>query len=247
MFRFKKVGSFLSILTVVAVVSATFPIQALAEVYTGELQLPNTTILPDYRQAGGGQVPLSRFNNSYFPSAPTLSERADSNFITSLPQKIFSASLQNGALNCTADDVNLNPASNSVVLTYIAYSDASATDSMDPLCLPMGPASTVQNTVLNQNGSRNSHGGLGVVQTYDAVPFSTFGESAQNTSVESIPNDPNNVRVTISENVTQEVYGMHFERRGDVERVLNGDYSRYFYGRALYKDGKTYVINWLSN
>ena len=65
MFRFKKAGSFLSILMVFAVVAGTFPIQAWAEVYTGELQLPNTTILPDYRQAGGGQVPLSRFNNRF--------------------------------------------------------------------------------------------------------------------------------------------------------------------------------------
>src|SRR3989344_4468098 len=123
MFRFKKAGSFLSILTVVAVVAGTFPIQAWAEGYTGELQLPNTTLLPDYRQAGGGQVTLSRLNTSYFPSAPSFTLRDSNNFITSLPQKIFSASLQDGALNCTGDDINLNVANSSIVLTGIGYNN----------------------------------------------------------------------------------------------------------------------------
>jgi hypothetical protein len=216
--------------------------------YTGELVLPNTNVVSDYRQAGGyGQVSATGFNDSYFPGAPTLSERADSNFITSLPQKIFSASIRNGILNCTGDDINLNANNGSIILTYIMPSDDGNNNS-DPLCMPAGAVSlTDQNTVLANNGSRNSYGGLGVTQTYNALPVVTLGESAQTTSVESIPNDPNNVRVTVSENVIQEAYGMHFERRGDVERVLNGDYRAYFPDNGFYQEGKTYVINWVSN
>ena len=249
MFRFKKAGSFLSILTVVAVVAGTFPIQAWAEVYTGELQLPNTTILPDYRQAGGGQVPLSRFNNSYFPSAPSFTLRDSNNFITSLPQKIFSASIRDGALNCTGDDINLNAANSNIVLTGIGYNNDENSSTYSFLCQPIAAYPTTQNTILNREGSGNSHGGLGVVQTYDALPVLTLGESAQTTIVESIPNDPNNVRVTISENITQEIYGLHAERRGDVWTVYDfvPAWAQYPEYGAIVKDGKTYVLNWLSN
>src|SRR3989338_11116377 len=248
MFRFKKAGSFLSILTVVAVVAGTFPIQAWAEVYTGELQLPNTTILPDYRQSGGGQATLNKFNNSYFPSAPSFTLRDSNNFITSLPQKIFSASIRDGALNCTGDDINLNAANSNIVLTGIGYNNDENSSAYSFLCQPIAAYPTTQNTILNREGSGNSHGGLGVVQTYDALPVLTLGEAAQTTTVESIPNDPNNVRVAVSENVTQEVYGMHFERRGDVWNVISGrDWSPWYEDYNLYKDGTNYIISWTSN
>src|SRR3989344_2898245 len=248
MFRFKKAGSFLSILTVVAVVAGTFPIQAWAEVYTGELQLPNTTILPDYRQSGGGQATLNKFNNSYFPSAPSFTLRDSNNFITSLPQKIFSASIRDGALNCTGDDINLNAANSNIVLTGIGYNNDENSSTYSFLCQPIAAYPTTQNTILNREGSGNSHGGLGVVQTYDALPVLTLGESAQTTTVESIPNDPNHVRVTISSNITQEAYGMHFERRGDVWYVRGGrDLSLWYEDYNLYKDGTNYIINWTSN
>src|SRR3989344_6262457 len=123
MFKFKKAGSFLSILTVASIVIGTFPVQAWAEVYTGELQLPNTQVVNDYRQSGGGQATLNKFNNSYFASEPSFTLRDSNNFITSLPQKIFSASLQDGALNCTGDDINLNVANSSIVLTGIGYNN----------------------------------------------------------------------------------------------------------------------------
>ena len=249
MFRFKKAGSFLSILTVVAVVAGTFPIQAWAEVYTGELQLPNTQVVNDYRQSGGGQATLNKFNNSYFPSAPSFTLRDSNNFITSLPQKIFSASIRDGALNCTGDDINLNAVNNSIVLTgSINYSAGDYDYTAPILCQPIAAYPTTQNTILNREGSGNSHGGLGVVQTYDVLPVLTLGESAQVTTVESIPNDPNNVRVTISNNITHEAYGMHFERRGDVWDVRGGrDLSLWYEDYNLYEDGTNYIINWLSN
>ena len=248
MFRFKKAGSFLSILMVFAVVAGTFPIQAWAEVYTGELQLPNTQVVNDYRQSGGGQATLNKFNNSYFASEPSFTLRDSNNFITSLPQKIFSASIRDGVLNCTGDDINLNAANSNIVLTGIGYNNDENSSTYSFLCQPIAAYPTTQNTILNREGSGNSHGGLGVVQTYDALPVLTLGESAQTTTVESIPNDPNNVRVTVSENVTQEVYGMHFERRGDVWYVIGGrDLSLWYEDYNLYKDGTNYIINWLSN
>ncbi|MDO8481463.1 MAG: hypothetical protein Q7S75_00035, partial [bacterium] len=158
MFKLKKAGSFLAILMVFSVVVGSFPIQAVAEVYTGELQLPNTNVVSDYRQAGGGQVPLSTFNNSYFPGAPTLSERADSNFMTSLPQKIFSASMVDGILNCSSSDINVNPANNSIVLTGIGYNNDENSTTYSSLCQPTARPTT-QNTVLSNSGSGNSYGG----------------------------------------------------------------------------------------
>lgn len=246
MFRFKKAGSFLSILTVVSVVAGTFPVQVFAEIYTGELQLPNTQVVNDYRQSGGyGQATLNQFNNSYFASAPSSMVRDSNNFITSLPQRIFSTSIRDGVLNCTSNDVNINSNNNSISLTYIAQDTNN--NSSDPLCLPARTPLTAQNTALTQSGSGNSYGGLGVVQTYDALPVLTLGEAVHTTAVESIPNDPDNVRVTISSNATQEAYGLRFERRGDVERVLSGDYRLWFEDNGFYQDGKTYVINWTSN
>src|SRR3989344_2136410 len=131
MFRLKKAGSLLSILTVVSVLAGTFPIQAVAEVYTGELQLPNTRVLPS---KGGGSAPVASFG-SYSASAPAFSlTDSNNNFTASLPQRTFSGSIQDGALNCTSDDINLNPANNSISLTYIAP-DTGDSGGGDPPCL----------------------------------------------------------------------------------------------------------------
>src|SRR3989344_5274142 len=102
MFNLKKGGSFLAVLTAFSLLAGTFPIHAFAEVYTGELQLPNTQIIPDYRQAisytsrngqvnpllaGGYAYPtVNEFNNSYSASPASFTARENNNFITSLPQ-----------------------------------------------------------------------------------------------------------------------------------------------------------------
>jgi hypothetical protein len=243
MYRFRKIRFLFSVLTVFSVALSSLPISAFAEVYTGELQLPNTKVLPS---KGGGAVSVTAFS-SYSASTPAFSlTDSNNNFVASLPQKSFSASIRGSALNCTGDDINLNPANNSVILTYIAP----ATDSDqggDPLCLPTEP--TTRDVTFTNQGSANSYGGIGVTQEHNISPYLTLGEAAQTTTVESIPNDPNNVRVTITNNVTEEAYGVHFERKGDVWTVYNyvAPWAQYPEYGAIVKDGKTYVLNWLSN
>ena len=102
MCRFRKVRSLISVLTVFSFVLSSFPVSAFAEVYTGELQLPNTRVLSS---KGGGSAPVASFG-SYSASAPAFSlTDSNNNFTASLPQRTFSGSIQDGALNCTSDDI----------------------------------------------------------------------------------------------------------------------------------------------
>lgn len=252
MFRFKKVGSFLSVLTVLSVVAGSFPVQALAQAYNGELQLPNTRVLPDYvavAASGYGYANTididlinRRLNYFGFPASFTL--RENNNFVSSLPQKVFSAS--SGVFeNC--DGMAFGTTDNTIILAYAAYDPASSDDNplyIPSLCLPLPAAQDITSTLTN-GGNLYSE----VVQTYDMIPALALGESTQNTVVESIPNDPNNVRVSVSENVMQESYGLHFERQGEVVRVVNGDhtYANAYNYNVVYKDGNSYFIGLTTN
>ena len=255
-----KKSAILPIFLILSVVAATTPLRASAEPYIGEFQLPDTNILPDYAQArpyiskntqvnpilaaGYAYPTINDFNGSYAGWPATFTPLENNNFISSQTQKNFSASVENDVLNCTGDDIKL--VNNSIALTYAAYDD---TGSSGALCLPINP--TVQNTTttLNNSGSGNSYGGLGIVQAYDLIPGPSLGEAEQITSVESLPDDPNNVRVTVTENRAQEIYAVHFERVGDVWNVYNfvPAWAQYPEYGAFVKDGKTYVLNWLSN
>ncbi|MDP3948684.1 MAG: IPT/TIG domain-containing protein [bacterium] len=255
-----KKSAILPIFLIFSVVAVTVPLRASAEPYIGELQLQNTSILPDYGQArpyiskntqvnpilaaGYAYPTINDFNGSYAGWPATFTPLENNNFISSQTQKNFSASIENDVLNCTGDDIKL--VNNSIALTYVAYDDVVSTD---PLCLPIYPAAQNTTTTLNNSGSGNSYGGLGVVQSYDMLPLPSLGEAEQITSVESLPNDPDNVRVTVTDNYIQEIYAVHFTRQGDVWNVYNfvpvwAQYPEY---GAFVKDGKTYVLNWLSN
>ena len=243
---FKK-SAILPIFLVFSVVAVTVPLRVSAEPYTGELRLQNTRVLPDYWAASGyNQTTLNALNNAYFPRPASFTARENNNFLSSLSQKTFYASIEDGGLNCTGDDIGLNwTNNNSIALTYIAPDTGGGSD--DPLCLPIRPTAQNTTTTLNNRGSGNSYGGLGVVQSYDMLPLPSLGEAEQITSVESLPNDPSNVRVTVTDNYTQDVYAVRFTRHGDVERVLPGDYRRWFPDNGLYQDGQTYVINWITD
>src|SRR3989338_392924 len=112
----------LPIFLVFSVVAVTVPLRVSAEPYTGELQLQNTRVLPDYRAASGyGQTTLNALNNAYFPRPASFTARENNNFLSSLSQKTFYASIENDVLNCTGDDIGLNwTNNNSIALTYIA-------------------------------------------------------------------------------------------------------------------------------
>ncbi|MDO8492247.1 MAG: hypothetical protein Q7S34_01220 [bacterium] len=209
--QFKKASSFLSIVMVFSVVSTTFPIQVLAQSLDGTL--PNTRVVPDYRASGG----VGNFSDgSYFPSAPSFSARENDNFITSLPDKSFSFSVRDGVLDCSeVGGVSVDSQNNllSLIAGYTTIPGDEHDETVALLCQPIGtPYPTAQNTTLAPGG-RYGYGS--VIQSYDTLPFVSLGEIAKTMSVEPIPNDPNNVRVTVNNVLTEEVYGLNYYRQGD--------------------------------
>ncbi len=286
-----KKSSILPIFLVFSVVAVTVPFRASAQTaYTGELQLPNTQVVPDYRQANpymskGGRfnsfwgaggdpspVTISNFNGSYSGWPATFTPLENNNFISSQTQKTFAASINDDVLtsadhltDCSGDTITINPADNSIILTGIAASIISSSDGMlykpsflsylglDPLALAQAPQGyffcqpTVSPTDQNTT-STLTNGGLSVTQTYDLIPGPSLGDNGTIVSVESLPTNASNVLVTVTENPMQEFYGVQFTRQGDVAEVIPGRDLTPWYGDAnFYKDGKNYLISWITD
>ena len=217
MHKLKKISSFLSILLALSISLGTFPLSALAQYYSidldeggsgvgysynGEIQAPNSSVLSSLAATGAfvGALP---FNES-FPTPPSFSAGANNNWDTSLLSKTFSIvgsdSVGNGCVVSLVSNSSLG-------INVSSYDDETGRTTWSTSCSPDVSVATTQNV-----SSGGVSGNPVTIQTSEVLPLAVFGEETLVTRVESIQNDPDNVRVTVGVDSTVEAYGARFQR-----------------------------------
>lgn len=217
--KFKKISAVLSILLAFSISVGTFPLSALAQYYTandesggfdytynGEIQAPNSNVLSSLGAFGAsaeGELPF----NASFQTAPSFSAVANNNWSTSLSSKTFSIV----AIGNVGDYCDITLSNSSLKINVYRYEeDGGRTISS---CSPVVSVATTQNV-----SSGSVSGNPVAIQTSEVLPLAAFKEDTLVTRVESIRNDPNNVKVTVGVDSTIESYGARFQR---IENVSN--------------------------
>lgn len=202
-----------------------------------------------YNDAGGSWNFYPTYKDSanslYIPTPPTV-PFSPSYDISSISEKLFSASFDT-----------------SKVGLFEGY-DASYDSYVQYYYLVQDPAIDSQNTEIFSNSLSQY---FYAKQTYSGGEYPLLSETARTIGVKYVGNKQ--VSVTVTPRILQDDYAMVFVRYGPVVGVYDGDLrngSAYIYKNwdgtyytdsggvtlfyadgALYKDGKTYFINWATS
>jgi len=255
-----KNSALLPAFLIFSVVVVTVPFRASAQQfgtiqqagYVGTFQIPNSSVLANYNQTLS-QTGAYR-GTEYFSNGPSLVQQG-SGLPRTLLQKYYSYSISNNVNSMVMASNNASIYYNpdvpwlnncSKINSYYDYSnefslgsgaaDESGNNYILPGCLPVVTEANSQNTQFVNNGSA-------VIQAV-IVPVLTLTELVKRTTIEDIPGNAISVKKTTTANGTVEVYGIRFQRYGQVSNVSNGNWTGYIPGDSIYLNGKTYWITW---